>query len=116
MYYTYGLKSVHIFEHTNVICDIFAFGSQRSMKAYCSLYHEYDKFNKSVVKENLKILENNNITHTKNDNVYKLRWNKQGHLDSVYYLHCSYPERLIQKKLSGYMLLDSRSVKVKFKR
>lgn len=116
MYYSHDLKSVHIFEHTNVICDIFAYGSQKSMKDYCSLYFDYDKLNKSFVKDNLKYLETKNIRHTKNKNVYKIQWNHRGHLESLYYLNCSYPERLLQKKLKNYMLIDSRTIKIKFKR
>lgn len=116
MYYTYGLKDVHIFEHTNVICDVFSYGSFNSMKEYCSVYDNFYKLNESFVDDNIKSIEKRKIKNNKTDNVYKLNQTKNGHLDSLYYVYCSYPERLLQKHLKDYMLIESKEIKIKFKR
>lgn len=116
MYYKYKRKLVHIFEHTNVICDIFAYGSKKSMKKYCDLYHNYDKLNKSFFKENLIYYEkiNKNIEYI--DGNYLINQTRDGHIDSLYYYYCSYPERLLPKFLKDYMLIESKDVKIKFTR
>jgi len=116
MYYKHNLKSVHMFEHTNVICDILAYGSQESMKDYCETYLEYDNINSFFIEENLKYIENKKIKIKKIGNIYKTQDNLLGHLESLYYLNCSYPERILQKKLKDYMLIESKNIKVKFKR
>lgn len=118
MYYEHDLKDVHIFEHTNIVCDIFAYGSLDSMEKYCSLYHHYDELNKQFEEENLKSLEKNNVKYKKVDNVYHILNEKkyEGHIKSTYYFYCSYPERLLQKFLRDYMLVKSNNIEVKFKR
>lgn len=115
MFYKRKLTKVHFFDHTNVICDFFAYGSKESMKAYCDLYNHYDDLNKSFESENLKTInENLNIKYTKKDNVYHLEQSMKGHIDSLYYLKCSYPERLLQIHLKNYMLIESEKIKAKF--
>jgi hypothetical protein len=116
MYYVHDRTKVHIFEHTNVICDIFAYGSQKSMKDYCDLYNNYDKLNDSFFEENLKQYKhiNENIKYI--DGNYVLDQNNQGHIDSLYYYNCSYPERLLQKFLKDYMLVQSTDVRVELVR
>jgi hypothetical protein len=116
MYHKYKLKSVHISEHTNIICDIFAYGSQESMKDYCYTYLVYDEINKSFIDGNLKSLNERKINFTKINNVYKIKMDYKGHLESVFYLNCSYPEKILQKKLKDYMLVESKDIKIKFKR
>lgn len=116
MYYQHNLKHVHIFEHTNIICDIFSYGSFSSMEKYCSLYHEFHNLNQSFVDENLKFLEKTKVDINKVGNVYKIPNTKLGHLNSLYYFNCSYPERLLQKHLKDYMVLESKEIKIKFKR
>jgi hypothetical protein len=117
MYYKYGLKSTHYFEHTNVICDLFAYGSQKSMKKYTQTYDEYDLINKSFIDENLKIINEKKLNVDKVNNVYQLFTKGQkGHLESLYYLNCSYPERILQKRLKNYMVLKSEKIKIKFNR
>ena len=118
MYYKYDLKDVHIFEHTNIVCDIFAYGSLDSMEKYCSLYHHYDNLNKQFEDGNLKSLEKNDIEYKKIDNVYKILDKEKidGHIKSTYYLNCSYPERLLQKLLHDFMLIKSKTIEIKFKR
>jgi hypothetical protein len=115
MYYKHGLKNVHIFPHTNVVCDIFAYGNFDSMKSYCSLYEHYDELNKSFLPDNLKSFEINNKTAKFTDGDYILK-NHIGHVESLYYFYCSYPERLLQIHLKDYMIIESKSVKVLFER
>lgn len=111
LYYKYGRKRVHIFEHTNVICDLFAYGSQQSMKKYCDLYNNYDQLNDSSFKDNINQYQT--ITeHIKYENGnYNLK-DHEGHIDSLYYYYCSYPERLLQKHLKDFMLIQSKEVKL----
>lgn len=118
MYHKYNLKKVHVFEHSNIICDIFAYGSPSSMKDYCLLYDFYDTINESFIKDNLESLENNEVDYNFKDNVYHLNVNKSlaNHLNSLYYINCSYPERLLQKHLQKYMLVESRIIRMSFKR
>jgi hypothetical protein len=116
MYYKHELTNVHIFPHTNVVCDIFAYGNFESMKSYCSLYEQYDELNKSFLADNLKSFEINNKTAKLTDGDYILGKKHTGHVESLYYFYCSYPERLLQMHLKDYMLIESKSVKVLFKR
>jgi len=110
MYYKHNRKIVHNFDHTNIICDLYAYGSQNSMKKYCDLYNNYDKLNNRFFEENLKqfkIVPAN--TFFENGN-YNLKGH-EGHVDSLYYYNCSYPERLLQQFLKNYMLVESREIK-----
>jgi len=116
MYYKHDLKNVHIFPHSNVICDLFAYGSMVSMKSYCSLYEYYDSLNKSFLNDNLKSLEINNNLIEFIDGDYILKGGNEGHLESLYYFYCSYPERLLQIHLKDYMLVESKTIKLLFKR
>jgi hypothetical protein len=111
MYYRYGLKKVHIFEHTNVVCDLFAYGNMESMKKYCDLYNHYDELNNSFKEQNLEQLKEHNKNIKLEDGDYKLK-DMNGHIDSLYYYNCSYPERLLQKFLKDYMLIESREVRL----
>jgi len=112
MYYSFKLKNVHIFEHTNVICDLFAYGNQESMKKYCSLYNHYDELNIEFNHQNTESLKINNKNVKLVDGDYKFIGNR-GHIDSLYYFYCSYPERLLQKFLKDYMLVESKTIKLK---
>jgi hypothetical protein len=114
MFYKHNLKNVHVFEHTNVICDIFAYGSVKSMGSYCDLYNHYDDILKEYTEINKKSLELNKIKHTYVDNTYYIDKTINGHINSLYYLYCSYPERLLQQFLTDYMLIESKKIKVKF--
>jgi hypothetical protein len=116
MYYKHNMKTVHIFEHSNVICDIFAYGNMKSMKKYCDLYNNYDDLNNSFFEENLKQYEKLNENVKYENGNYILDRGNQGHLDSLYYYNCSYPERLLQKFLKNYMLIKSEDVRVKLVR
>lgn len=117
MYYELGLRHTHIFDHSSIVCDVFAYGSQKSMKDYCSLYLHYDNMNKKFLPENLKFLKKNpDIKYTMKDNVYALDMTQSQHINSLYYLYCSYPERMLQRHLHEYMLVQSRAVKMRFER
>ena len=115
MYYKHNLKTVHIFEHTNVICDFFAYGSMSSMKKYCSLYLNYDELIKSFEEVNLESLKRHNRNLTTVDGNHILDGHG-GHIDSLYYYYCSYPERLLQKYLKDYMLIESKNIAIKLAR
>jgi hypothetical protein len=115
LYYSHNRKRVHIFGHTNVICDMFAYGSMSSMKSYCDLYNNYDTLNESFFDENLKQFEKvpKNISYDGSN--YNLK-GYEGHVDSLYYYYCSYPERLLQFQLKNYMLVRSKDIKLKLVR
>lgn len=112
MYYEHQLKRVHIFEHTNIICDLFAYGNIDSMREYCSLYLNYDRLCKEFEQDNRKSLSHKDIQHTIANNVMKI----EDHIKSTYYLNCSYPERLLQKHLRDYMLVRSTKINMRFRR
>jgi hypothetical protein len=114
MYYKFNLKNVHIFEHTNIICDVFAYGSVKSMLSYCDLYNHYDDIIKGYTEKNKESLIKNNLKHTYSNGIYYVDKTIYGHIDSLYYLYCSYPERLLQKFLNNYMLIESKKFKLKF--
>lgn len=116
MFYEYNLKHVHSFDHSHIICDIFAYGSVNSMKTYCSLYENYDSLNKSFESLNIDMLKMKNINYTINENVYLMDMNLTGHLNSLYYINCSYPERLLQFQLKNHMLPSSSKIKINWKR
>jgi hypothetical protein len=115
MYHNHGFKRVHIFDHTSIPCDIFAYGSMKSMKRYCDLYNNYDKLLKKSQKINLKSVDNGDIPYKLENNVYKITGSNSNHLKSIYYLNCSYPEKLLQVFLKDYMLVESKLIKVKSK-
>jgi hypothetical protein len=115
MYYKHGLKHVHVFEHTNVVCDLYAYGSYPSMKKYCELYDNYDTLLESYNQVNLKTYEKIPSSIKKVGKDYHLMGNK-GHVESLYYYYCSYPERLLQLFLRDYMLVESKSIKLKLVR
>lgn len=112
MYYSHNLKDVHVFDHTNVICDLFAYGSYNSMKKYCSLYHEYDKINELYFDKNKEVSKKHNKHLISKDGENKLT-GISGHIDSLYYYYCSYPERMLQIHLKDFMLVQSRNIKLK---
>jgi len=116
MYSQHKLKKVHSFDHTHIICDIFAYGNPKSMKQYCSLYDNYDNLNRSFEKKNYKVLNSTNIKHSVKNNVCYLDRTYIGHIDSIYYLNCSYPERLLQYQLRNFLLPKTKKIKIKWNR
>jgi len=119
MYYDFNLRHPHVFEHSNVICDFYAYGSEKAMKKYCSMYEVYDKMIKEYESVNLKSFETFKHQLSKTENGYTLHdssnLNKDwmGHLYSFYYFYCSYPERILKDLLKEYMLVKSTLIKVK---
>jgi hypothetical protein len=81
------------------------------MKKYCDLYNNYDELNDSFFNDNLKQYQTitDNIKY-ENGN-YNLKGHN-GHIDSLYYYNCSYPERLLQKFLKDFMLVQSKEIKL----
>lgn len=118
MYYDHGLLDVHIFEHTNVVCDIMAYGSFKSMKKYCYLYEHYDRINKENEEINRKMMKRRKGYFIKKEGKdYKIQQqNDDTHAESLYYYYCSYPERLLMLYLRDYMLVESIYLKVEFVR
>jgi hypothetical protein len=114
LYYKHKQKHPHCFEHTHVICDVFAYGSFNSMKDYCSCHDVYESINESFIQKNLENIEKYNINLVKEGNVYFLDKSSQGHIESLYYINCSYPERILQKHLKDYLIPTSKNIKIKF--
>ena len=112
MYYKHGLRRTHLTDHTSIPCDIFAYSSMSAMKDYCDLYNHYDAILKRYELENLASMMNNDIKYKLEGNVYRILDSSE-HLKSIYYLHCSYPEKLLMLHLKKYMLVSSPSDKVR---
>jgi hypothetical protein len=116
MYYKFKLKNTHIFEHTNVICDFYAYGNVESMKDYCNLYNYYDYYNEKYREINLHSYEKNKkYIKISQDGDYKFLGN-DGHISSLYYYYCSYPERMLNLHLKEYMLVESKEISIKLVR
>lgn len=117
MYYEFNLKHVHVFEHSNIICDFYAYGSEKAMKTYCSMHEIYESYVKKYEEINFKSLEKFRDSVKKVDNVYSLKikpgMNQDGHIKSFYYFYCSYPERILKDLLKDYMVLKSTAVRAK---
>lgn len=126
MYYKYHLKEVHNFDHANIICDFYAYGSEKVMKTYCSMYKEYDRICKSFVESNKKQYKKNPAYVFKCGDVYKIRDNecncnlkiegannRRSHIQSLFYYQSSAPERILQTLLKDYMCLKSTHMTAK---
>jgi hypothetical protein len=87
------------------------------MKFYCHSYDDYDNINKSFVENNLKTIENKKLNVNKIGNSYQFfPKGHKGHLETLYYIDCSYPERILQKRLKDFMVLKTEKIKIKFNR
>ena len=117
MYYDFKLRDVHVFEHSNIICDFYAYGSEKAMKTYCSMHSIYESYIKKYEEINFKSLEKfkNNLKQTDNGYTLKIKpgLNQDGHIKSFYYFYCSYPERILKDLLKDYMVIKSIAVKAK---
>ena len=120
MYYKYGLKEVHNVDHANIICDFYAYGCEKVMKTYCSMYNVYDKICESFTKKNMEHYKKNPAYVFKCGNVYKIRDkecncdiiidkvdNKKIALHALNYYHISAPEEVLRALLKNYMCLKS---------
>lgn len=97
----------HFDNHTNIICDFFAYSSPVCMKKYCNMLNEYDKINEEFYAENMDRLKTNKFRVTHHPNSIMVH-----HLDSIFYFKCSYPERILQHYLKDYILISSRDITV----
>lgn len=120
MYYKYGLKEVHNVDHANIICDFYAYGCEKVMKTYCSMYNVYDKICESFTKKNMEHYKKSPAYVFKCGNVYKIRDkecycdilidkvdNKKSALHALNYYHISAPEEVLRALLKNYMCLKS---------
>ena len=105
--YDSNFSETHIDNHTNIICDFFAYASPNCMKKYCNMLDEYDKINEDFYLENMERLKTDKFRVSYNPNSVRTH-----HLDSIFYFKCSYPERILQYYLKDYILVSSRDVTV----
>lgn len=110
MYHKFDLKEPHVFDHTNIICDLFAFGGYEGMKKYCNLYNVYDEMNEIFDKKNQQTLKKLKTQVRLVNGDYKFV-GSEGHRETLYYYYCSYPERMLQQYLSDYMLPHTTTIK-----
>lgn len=108
--YEMGFRKVHIFEHNNPVCDMYAYGSVDSMKEYCSLFYKYDELCKSFENHNLSMLEYLKTPYTKRGEAFILEKNDRVHWETMFFYFCSYPERLLSFSLKDYMLLKAKDI------
>ena len=117
MYYDFNLREPHVFEHSNIICDFYAYGSEKVMKTYCSMHEIYESYIKKYEEINFKSLEKFKDSVKQMENGYTLKLkpglNEDGHVKSFYYFYCSYPERILKDLLKDYMVLKSNAVRAK---
>ena len=109
--YDIDLHIPHIFNHSNIICDIMAYGGREPMKRWCSMYDHYDEWNDYFAEENKNFLTKRNIPLTITGKNIKVN-----RIDHMFYLYCSYPERIFQYHMRDYMLISSRGILVRFHR
>lgn len=117
MFYKYGLSNVHIDPHSSIVCDIMAYGSFSSMRDYCDIYHKYDDVCEEFYKLTTQFIDKTpdldlDITIVGRDRIYGKNNFHLGHVQSIYYSYCSYPERVITHVLRDYMLVSSTAILV----
>jgi hypothetical protein len=108
--YELGYKTTHIFDHDNPICDVYAYGSVKSMKDYCSLFYRYDELCKQFEDHNMKMMEILQSPHTKRGEAFIVEKNDKTHQETEFFYFSSYPERLLAYILSDYMLLRANRI------
>lgn len=108
--YEMGFRKVHIFEHDNPVCDMYAYGSMSAMKEYCSLFYKYDELCKQFEDHNLSMLEYLKTPHTKRGEAFVLELDERIHWETMFFYFCSYPERLLSFLLKDYMLLKAKDI------
>lgn len=114
IYKKLNLCEVHIFEHANPICDLYAYGGYESMKKYCSLYFQYEKLCKKFEKSNIDLMNKINTPHKMDGNVYELPL--AGHIEeyAIQFFFCSYPERVFSYYLKDYLLPRAEKIVLKW--
>lgn len=108
--YELGYRHMHLFEHTNPICDVYAYGSVPAMKKYCSLFYEYDNLCRKFEDHNVKMMEILKTPHTKRGEAYIIEKTNETHAETEFFYFSSYPERLLSYMLNDYMLLKAKNV------
>lgn len=117
MYYDFNLIAQHPFDHTNIICDFYAYGSEKSMKKYCSMYKEFLPLLKKFEKINEKNVKKYKNSLKETENVYSFNGvSDRAHIMSLYLFKCSYPESILRELLYDYMLVRSTEVLINFVR
>jgi hypothetical protein len=103
--YKEEISTIHLEEHSNIICDFFVYGNTKAMENYCNLFDKFDEINKSFENYNFEKIQKNNINYTQIENNYYV-----SHLDSILKIKCCYPERLMQQHLKNMMLISSEDI------
>lgn len=91
--------------HLEDVCDVFAYGSQETMKKYMSVYEHLDEIREKFIELNDQLIKNNSSYKVIVNNNFKLIniW------DGINYtLNCFYPERIFRYYLKNNNLLPSR--------
>jgi len=108
--YENGIKVKHLFEHQNIICDTYAYGSVDSMKKYCDLYYSYEKLCKDFEAHNLSVIDKIKLTYEKDEGNYVIPMSVNNDVIAQRFLFCSYPERLFMHYLDDYLLPRARHI------
>lgn len=119
MYYDYGILDKHVFDHSNVICDVYAYGSEKTMDNYCSMFINYEKILKKFEIENKNNIEKYKDKLVKKNNVYHTRGilsDNQAHYYALYLFKCSFPESILKEILKDYTVVKSKEIIIKFLR
>lgn len=111
----------HHGDHLNIICDILAYGSMKSMEHYCNLYNKMDEMWAEFSEYNLKIVEElKNIYINEDDIKGLIDWDEElqtYYVVDEYAAHhifkCTFPEMLLKYYLKDYIVAYSRIFKVK---
>lgn len=111
--YDNGIKVKHIFEHQNIICDTYAYGSADSMKKYCYLYESYERLCKEFEAHNLSVVDKVKLDYQKDKENYVFPMSINNDILSQRFLFCSYPERLFMYYLDDYLLPRARHIILK---
>jgi hypothetical protein len=108
--YENGIKVTHIFEHQNIICDTYAYGSASSMKKYCYLYNHYEKLCKEFEEYNLSVMDRIRINYSRDGKNYVIPMSISNDVIAQRFLFCSYPERLFMYYLDDYLLPKAKHI------
>jgi hypothetical protein len=108
--YENGIKVKHIFEHQNIICDTYAYGSADSMKKYCYVYEQYEKLCKEFESHNISLIDKIKLSYSKDKGNYTIPMSINNDVLAQRFLFCSYPERLFMYYLNDYLLPKARHI------
>jgi hypothetical protein len=103
--YKEEISTIHLEEHSNIICDFFVYGNTKAMKQYCNLIEKFESINESFSKANIEKLNSKKFNIEKIDKNYYVH-----HLDSIFHFKCCYPERMTQYEFKNLMFISSDSI------